>query len=825
MEQAIIRSLIRTINLQLKQGLEEYEPPEGWIDSLKSNLRSLLLKYKGPGRDELIQFGSFLSSFNQLSEDEKKLMIARALRYLALVSLNLEEKETHVSNEVKGDVGKKKENKKIYNKKKRWDELQLEDPIYCISGIGPRSQNSFYTRRIFKVKDILYFLPKQYEDRREPTLINRLKIGEIAFTRGQILDWQIRNVNKKILKVTISDNPLRPHFNTLKLIFFHFYGSPQAKFPIGKWVNVFGQVDSYKGGLCMIHPEVEISEEEPSPEIVPVYPEVEGISQKKFLTFMRTITSNLIEKIKDPLPQYIREKRGLSELKETLKMLHNPPINIDKELLEKLNSKLTPYHRRLAYEELFYIQVGLAMKKGEEEKLQAPTMEDGEKVIERCKKLLPFQLTKAQERVIHEINQDMAQSHPMRRLLQGDVGSGKTIVAFIASAIALFNGFQVAIMAPTELLAEQHIKNLYPLFKEIGFRAALLIGDARQSTKRAIKEQLALGHMHVVIGTHALIQEGIEFKRLGLVIIDEQHRFGVGQRLRLVQKGKNKETYYPHLLVMTATPIPRSLALTVYGDLDLSIIDEMPPGRIPPVTEVYRDKERDKVYQFVYQRLKEGDRAYVVCPLIEESEHFELASAKKVYDELKEKLAPFKVELLHGKLPGQEKDQIMERFIRGETQVLVSTTVIEVGIDVPEAKIMVIEGSERFGLAQLHQLRGRIGRGGGGESYCFLIVGNYSKESWERVRIIKEHRDGFKIAEYDLELRGPGELYGSRQSGLPGFRFARLSRDYELLLQAREDAFELIARDPELKMYPELKSKIEEIWGWSGEKIVAEEAG
>jgi ATP-dependent DNA helicase RecG len=475
-----------------------------------------------------------------------------------------------------------------------------------------------------------------------------------------------------------------------------------------------------------------------------------------------------------------------------LRRIHFPE---NEDNFELLVSGRSPYHRRIIFDEFFFLELGLALRKRGFVLEKGISFQVEGELLKRLEKLIPFTLTKAQKRVIEEIKADMAKPYPMHRLIQGDVGSGKTVVAFAAALIAVENNFQVAIMAPTELLAEQHYLNLRQLAGKLGLSVAFLSSSMKKSYRKDIYGKIKNGKIDLVIGTHAIIQETVEFSKLGLGIIDEQHRFGVIQRATLKKKGVN-----PDILVMTATPIPRTLAMTVYGDLDISIIDEMPPGRMPVRTRVFHEKDRGKVYEIIANEVRKGHQAYIVYPLIEESERMDLMDATRMYEHLQNQIFPqFRLALLHGRMKSEEKEQVMGRFKNGEIQILVATTVIEVGIDVPQANLMVIEHAERFGLSQLHQLRGRVGRGTH-QALCILLSQfKKSDEARRRLKIMENTTDGFKIAEEDLNIRGPGEFFGVRQSGLPDFRVANLIRDAKILNEARKEAFELVRKDPLLK--------------------------
>ena len=504
--------------------------------------------------------------------------------------------------------------------------------------------------------------------------------------------------------------------------------------------------------------------------------------------------------VQDSIPQEIITRLNLPGLRESLANVHFPeaPVSID-----MLNSGTSPYHQRLSFDELFTFQAGLAIiKKGELLEKGLAFLPDG-RLSDRLRGVLPFSLTGAQERVLADILNDMKAHVPMNRLLQGDVGSGKTIVALLAMLAAVESGYQAALMAPTEILAEQHYLNIHTLVENLGLKIHLLTG----SKKNKNIETISSGDADIVVGTHALIQEGVSFKNLGLIVIDEQHRFGVMQRATLRKKGTN-----PDALIMTATPIPRTLALTLYGDLDYSIIDELPPNRSPVITRQLSEKQKEHIYQLIEEHVKKGRQVYIVYPVIEESDKTNLKAAITGLEALRVKFPRFKIGLLHGRMKPVEREEVMREFKNGLLQILVSTTVIEVGVDVPNAALMVIIHAERFGLAQLHQLRGRVGRGEG-RSHCILLHYGAAEDARRRLAVMVGTNDGFKIAEEDLAIRGPGEFFGTRQSGLPDLKVADIVRDARLLEAARKDAFGLIGKDPELQQYPELRRSIEDFWG------------
>jgi ATP-dependent DNA helicase RecG len=508
----------------------------------------------------------------------------------------------------------------------------------------------------------------------------------------------------------------------------------------------------------------------------------------------------------EPLPDHLIKKYSLMPAADALFEIHFPTKEKD---IAVLNRGMSAAHRRLSFEELLSLELGLALRKrGVTVEKKGISFKPIGILEAELRKNLSFKLTNAQERVIAEIKKDMTAGHPMNRLIQGDVGCGKTIVAMIASLVAVENGYQACIMAPTEILAEQHSKNIIAMAGPLGISVRLLTGSIKKKEKEALLAEIVSGVAQIVIGTHALIEQNVKFHRLGLAIIDEQHRFGVMQRSTLTAKG-----YEPDVLVMTATPIPRTLALTVYGDLDVSVIDELPPGRSPIITRLYFESRRREAYQFIENELKKERQVYVVYPLVEETEKSDLKAATEMAAHLQKDIFPsWKIGLLHGRMKANEKEAVMAEFKSGETHILVSTTVIEVGVDVPNATVMVIEHPERFGLAQLHQLRGRVGRGGH-QSYCILMGPRmFAEDARERLNAFSRTNDGFKIAEEDLRLRGPGEFFGTRQSGLPDLHAANIIRDADLLDRARSEAFELINQDPALANYPRLRALLERKW-------------
>lgn len=671
--------------------------------------------------------------------------------------------------------------------------LDISTPLQYVRGIGPARAEMLERKGLFTLEDLLLYAPFRYEDRTNVKPIAQLAPGEMATVMAEIKSAHLagfRRRNLGLFEAVFTDSSRE----RLRGKWFHG-GYLADRLTPGLKVALYGKVelDSYTGDLLMMHPEFEIlTTDDPEQEaglhtgrIVPVYEAADKITTRAFRSILHYIIGSA-ESLDDPLPAGVRERLKLPERWAAIQSLHFPQPGAD---LRLLNAFRTPAQWRLIFEEFFWLECGLSLKRAKARVQPGISFELSARVRERIKAMLPFKPTGAQKRVLKEIADDMQAPHPMSRLLQGDVGSGKTLVAAEAAVIAIENGYQVAVLAPTEILAAQHHFYFKKLFQKPGYVIALLTGSATSREKSQLKKLIAEGLVHVGIGTHALLEEDVEWKNLGLAIIDEQHRFGVMQRMRLASKGT-----HPDVLVMTATPIPRTLALTIYGDLDVSVIDEMPPGRRPIETKHVTEDHIEGVYSFLNQQIALGRQAYVVYPVIEENEA--LKAAEKMYQHLSERVFPdIAVGLLHGRLKTNEKEAVMESFRRGEVKILVSTTVIEVGVDVPNATVMVIEQAERFGLAQLHQLRGRVGRGGE-QSYCILVTGKLGDAGRERIRTMVDSNDGFYIAEMDLKLRGPGEFFGTKQSGLPALRIGNIIRDQEVLEVARAEAQSFITNPP-----------------------------
>jgi ATP-dependent DNA helicase RecG len=685
--------------------------------------------------------------------------------------------------------------------------LELTTPVQYVKGIGPRLAEILATKGIATVGDLLNYLPFRYEDRLNPRGIAELRVGEMATVIGEVRNSGLFRTRKMpIFQLTVGQGRSK-----LRCLWFHG-AYLQDKFKPGQLIALYGKVeqDSRSGELQIMQPQFEMlgdatgngAEDKAAASlevgrIVPIYESAgQGrVTARWFRRVIRTALDDLTPDLAETIPAAVRERLALVSPREALWKVHWPEAG---ESFEDLQSSRTPAHIRLIFEELFFTELGLELKRRQQKAQTGIAFRLDDRVRQAIKKILPFHPTAAQKRVLKEIADDMQKPHPMRRLLQGDVGSGKTIIGFQAAIIAIENGCQVALMAPTEILAQQHYFSARRILENAGYRIVLLTGSLEADRKREIRRHIAQGNAQLVIGTHALLEEKVEFAKPGLVIVDEQHRFGVLQRLKLMKKSgegsDDQSPAEPDVLVMTATPIPRTLALTLYGDLDLSVLDELPPGRTPIVTRRITDDRSPEVWDFVRKQVAKGHQVYVVYPVIAENEETELKAAIKMYRELSGKVfADLKVGLLHGRLDSDLKDQVMRMFQKGELQILVATTVIEVGVDVPNATVMVIEHAERFGLAQLHQLRGRIGRGAA-KSYCVLMTGGKVTEEGERrLDAMVDTNNGFKIAELDLELRGPGEFFGTRQAGMPSFRVANLIRDRQLLELAKREAAAVMA--------------------------------
>jgi len=687
------------------------------------------------------------------------------------------------------------------------NEIILNKEIQYVKGVGPTRAKIFEKLGIKTVYDLLYYFPRDWVDRTNLKPINKVLIGQKETVKGTVIAKETKRIryNFSITSVLIRDER--------GYIYGVWYNQPYMEkiFKYGDEVIFHGKVELYRGSFQMNTPEYEIIKtqgKEVNEEddlinvnrIVPIYSLTEKITQKQIRKIIKYALDNYLKSIEEYMPPQIMEKYNLIDLNKAIYNIHFPE---NLEILEK--SKF-----RLKFDEFFFLQFAYAInKKRIKEKKGKIFNTDGE-YIKKFFSILPFKLTNAQIRVINEIKNDLISGKPMNRLLQGDVGSGKTIVAVATAIYAKDSGMQTAIMAPTEILATQHFNNISNYLKETGIKVELLLGGTKKKQRENILTDLKSGLIDIIIGTHSLIQEDVQFNNLGLVVIDEQHRFGVMQRADLISKGEN-----PHCLIMTATPIPRTLSLTVYGDTDVSVIDEMPPGRKPIKTILFENKDIFKIYSFIEERLKEGSQVYAIYPLVEESEKIDLKSAINMEKQWAQRFKDYNVAIVHGQMPKEQRDKVMLDFKQKKIHILVATTVIEVGIDIPNASVIVIEHAERFGLSQLHQLRGRVGRGEK-QSYCILIGDPKTEDSYKRLEIMVRTQNGFEIAEEDLSIRGPGEFMGIKQHGMPEFKLANIIRDRNILELSKEAAFSIVEKKCDLnhiqkvKLYNIIKLKYKE---------------
>lgn len=670
---------------------------------------------------------------------------------------------------------------------------KLESPVQYAKGVGPQLAKKMKKMDISTIEELLYHFPRRYEDRSRLIPIREVRDGEFETVAGTVVKKTDMRPKRglTISKVTIHDGTAH-----LTLVWFNqpFRASHLQR---GTELYASGKIERRYNEILMSNPEYELKSDEDTlhtGRIVPIYPSTENLSQRVLRKIMKQNLDLYVGSMEDLLPLHLRRAYDFKEYPDSLYAMHFPG-DFD---------ELGDARNRLVYEELFFLQLGLLLlKKNRAVVSKNRSYRIDSNFVSAFETQLPFLFTRAQKAVLLEIMQDLKNSTPMSRLTQGDVGSGKTVVAACAIQAAVLSGFQGGVMAPTEILAEQHYKKFSQLLEPAGIKVGLLIGSLPRKEKETVHSLIREGELEVIIGTHALIQDEVLYKNLGLVVIDEQHRFGVMQRAELQKKGN-----HPDMLVMTATPIPRTLALTLYGDLDISVIDELPPGRSKIKSKWYRFGDAHRVYDFVRKEVSRGRQAYIVCPLIEESDKIAARAATREAEILGEKyFSDLRVGLLHGKLKGPHKEEIMRGFRDGVTDILISTTVIEVGVDVPNATVMVIQNADRFGMAQLHQLRGRVGRGAH-QSYCFFISDAVTEESMERMKVMEEHEDGFVIAEKDLQIRGPGDFYGTRQHGLPELKIADLLRDHNALVQARRDAEDLIATKPHLLQEQGLRKRL-----------------
>ena len=668
--------------------------------------------------------------------------------------------------------------------------MNEQRPVAALRGVGPALAEKLAKLGVTQVQDLLFVLPMRYEDRTQVLRIGELRHGFRAVVEGEVQLTEVVYRRRRQMLCRITDGT-----GSLTLRFFYFSGAQQSGLARGTRIRCFGEVRRGPSGLEIVHPEYRRlgAEAEPLEEVLtPIYPSTEGVPQPRLRSLIElALREAEASGVRDWIPAGLLQKLELPSLIDALTMMHRPPRDAH---LPELLSGRHPAQRRLSFEELLAHQLTLRRLREKLKGDPAHPLRAGEKLQQRFLGSLPFSLTRAQTRVLAEVDRDLDADRPMVRLVQGDVGCGKTVVAAAAAARAVGCGLQAALMAPTELLAEQHARNFQQWFGALDIPVALVTGSMPARARRSALECVASGEISVVVGTHALFQESIEFAELGLVIVDEQHRFGVQQRLSLRDKGA-RGGKLPHQLIMTATPIPRTLAMTAYADLDVSVIDELPPGRTPVRTTVFPQSRRSEIVERVHAQIRQGRQAYWVCPMIEESEELRYQAAEETATALQEALPDVRVGLVHGRMPARDKERGMHAFKQGTIGLLVATTVIEVGVDVPNATLMVIENAERMGLAQLHQLRGRVGRGAH-ESDCVLLYGEpLSEVARARLKAIRETNDGFEIARRDLELRGPGELLGTRQTGLAEMRVADLMRDSDLLPEVQAAAETLLKQD------------------------------
>ena len=672
-------------------------------------------------------------------------------------------------------------------------------PLTALKGVGPSLAEKLTALHLKCVQDVLFHLPLRYQDRTRISPISASRLGMELQLEGEVINTEISFGKRRSMLCRIKDAT-----GIISLRFFHFSAAQKNGLAPGTKIRCFGEVRMGRNGLELYHPEYQllgaVAPEPVSDRLTPIYPLTEGITQAR-IRALAAQSLALLEKddsLQDWIPASIRAERNFVSLKEALLFLHRPPAQGDlHETLYELSEGLHPAQRRLAFEELVSHRLCLRRIREQTVQLSAPRFNGRQKQMSEFLKHLGFSLTKAQAKAAGEISKDLEQPHPMLRLLQGDVGSGKTVVAAIAALHAIQSGYQAAIMAPTEILAEQHLLNFSRWFEPLGLTVTWLSGKVKGRKRAESLEQIASGAANLVVGTHALFQEAVTFAKLGIVIIDEQHRFGVHQRLALREKGDANGSI-PHQLVMTATPIPRTLAMSAYADLDCSVIDELPPGRTAVNTVLVSNERRDTVIERIHHACANGSQAYWVCTLIEESESLQCQAAEATAQALSEQLPDLAIGLVHGRMKAKEKSDVMNAFKSGEIKLLIATTVIEVGVDVPNASLMVIENPERLGLAQLHQLRGRVGRGSVASHCLLLYQAPLSQIGKQRLFIMRDSNDGFYIAQKDLEIRGPGQVLGTAQTGLMNFRIADISRDADLLDSVKDTADRIVREFPEV---------------------------
>ncbi|MBW4643913.1 MAG: ATP-dependent DNA helicase RecG [Goleter apudmare HA4340-LM2] len=764
------------------------------------------------------------ANYPHLELPAKQHLVAETRRYLYQLQQEQEEGER-----AKQEPGEQREQRKNYQSAKspatspivaevsRRLAPKIDQKLSDLPEIGIRKADSLARLGLYTVRDLLFYYPRDHIDYGRQVNISELEAGETVTLVATVKRCNCFN-SPKNQKLSILELILKDNTGQIKVSRFSagtrftsraWQESLKRRYPVGSMIAACGLVKASKYGLTLDNPELEVLAHPGDPidsltigRVVPIYGLTEGVVAN---TVRQAVIAALpaAAHLKDPLPNGLREKYGLMELKDAIANVHFPSDS----------ATLQVARRRLVFDEFFYLQLSLLQRQQQAKAIQTSAiLAPKGQLLEKFYELLPFQLTGAQQRVVNDILNDLQKPAPMNRLVQGDVGSGKTVVAVVAILAAIQSGYQAALMAPTEVLAEQHYRKLVSWFNLLHLPVELLTGSTKTAKRRLIHSQLETGELPLLVGTHALIQDPVNFQQLGLVVIDEQHRFGVEQRARLQQKGNQ-----PHVLTMTATPIPRTLALTIHGDLDVSQIDELPPGRQKIQTTLLTAQQRTQAYDLMRREIAQGRQVYVVLPLVEESEKLDLRSAVDEHQKLQESIFPeFQVGLLHGRMSSADKDEAITKFRDRQTQILVSTTVVEVGVDVPNATVMFIEHAERFGLSQLHQLRGRVGRGAD-QSYCLLMSSSRSPDAQQRLKVLEQSQDGFFISEMDMRFRGPGQVLGTRQSGVPDFTLASLVEDEEILLLARQAAEKVIEIDVSLErwylMRAELKYRYERLMG------------
>ncbi len=808
-----IRLLQKALTLECEKGFINFQGRKEFFHEFVGRQLSefqdplLSIEAKNQLRDLSIEFFSYPDT----TESARRRLVTKSRSTLFRLSKEIEPEEPISPPRLRylvGDHGTTTSSEMLESS------LSLVSPLMQIKGVGQKIAEKLSNLGIFLIKDLLLYYPRDYVDYSSLRRISDLKAGEtatiVATVRRSNGFSSPRNPNLSILELYLEDVTGRlkvtRFFAGRRFASYAYIKGQASLYPSGSTVAVSGLVKSGDYGISFNDPLIEVMKSPHSPirsrsigRLLPVYSLKDGL---KADTFREIVAKALLQanKFLDPLPTNTLKGLNLLSRAEAIVQIHQPDSN---DLLQAAR-------RRLVFDEFFFLQLGLLRKRFEIRTRKAPIfrneiLQGG--LVEKFISLLPFPLTGAQQRVLAEISSDLSSSEPMARLIQGDVGSGKTVVAIASLLKAVESGWQGALMAPTEVLASQHYRTLCKWLPQLHVNIELLTGSSSRSSRRYILTDLANGSIKILVGTHALIEDPVIFDRLGLVVVDEQHRFGVHQRNNLLGKGLQ-----PHLLTMTATPIPRTLALSIHGDLDVSQIDELPPGRTPIQTTLLDGSERNTAYDVIREEISKGQRAYVILPLIEESEKLDLRSAVMAHKELSEQIFPeFKVGLLHGRMANADKQEIIQDFSIGKCQILIATTVVEVGVDVSEASVMVIDHADRFGLAQLHQLRGRVGRGSF-SSYCFLVNESTSPLAKQRLEFLTKSNDGFEIAEIDLRLRGPGQILGIKQSGLPDFALASLVDDAEVLQDARQEAFHLLNEDPELTHHPLLRQMLDETW-------------